>query len=380
MTESQAPETLCNHLDHNLLPPDNYPLSTPIYQSVKFCMESFDELKRVFRGEREGYFYSRHGNPTVRQLEKLLAQLQGTEAGWATSTGVSAITGTLLHLLTSGDRLVYFIESYRPTRAFAERHLKKMGVKLTKLSIDDHEGIQTALRLPDTKVVLFESMSNPQLKAPPFELITEEARRNQVITILDNTFAGFQAFGAVEVDLYIHSLTKYASGHGDVMGGVILGRKAMIDSLEETLILLGATLDPHAAFLILRGMKTYHLRRRQQCANALELARWLEAHPKVDRVQYPGLPQHPQHAFFRECYQDYGTMILFNLKDKHQSLDDVVASGRLFKLAASLGATESLMTPALFFFAGDLTDEERSRAGIDRTSLRLSIGIEAVED
>ncbi len=379
-TTALAPETLCNHIAPILLSDDNYPLSMPIYQSVKFSVKNFDELKKIFRGERAGYFYTRHGNPTVHQLEMLLAQLQGTEAGWATATGVAAITGTLLSLLKSGDRLIYFIESYRPSRVFAEHTLKNLGIKLSRLSMRDHEGIKAALALPDAKVILFESMSNPQLQAPPLDLIVTEARRHGVCTILDNTFAGFQGFQDAPVDLYIHSLTKFASGHGDVMGGIVLGDRKHIEHISETMVHLGATLDPHAAYLILRGMKTYHLRRRQQVANAQELALWLQRHPKVEAVQYPGLHEHPQHATFASRYQDFGSMLLVTLKNKKVSLEQIVTEGRLFKLAASLGSTESLITPALFFFGGDLSESERVAAGLDGSAIRLSIGIEDVAD
>jgi cystathionine beta-lyase/cystathionine gamma-synthase len=377
---SMAPETLCSHMETRLLPPDNYALATPIYQSVKFAVEDFDELKRIFRNERTGYFYSRHGNPTVAQLENLLAELQGHETGLATSTGIAAIAGTLLSLLKSGDRLVYFIESYRPSRVFAEKILRKMGVQLTRLSIDDKAGIQAALALPDTKAVIFESMTNPQVRAPDIDFICNAARQHKVLTILDHTFAGFQKLKAENCDVVIHSLTKFASGHGDVMGGVILTNKTLRQELEENMILLGATLDPHAAYLILRGMKTFHLRRRAQCENALAIAQWLEKHPKIANVSYPGLPSHPQHEYFREAYQDFGSMLLFSLKNKTYPIEEIVARGQLFKLAASLGSTESLITPALFFFAGDLTAEERVKAGIDATSIRLSIGIENVAD
>ncbi|WP_141733009.1 trans-sulfuration enzyme family protein [Oligoflexus tunisiensis] len=377
---TMAPETLCSHLETRLLPADNYALATPIYQSVKFAVEDFDELKRIFRNERTGYFYSRHGNPTVAQLENLLAQLQGQEAGLATSTGIAALAGTLLSLLKSGDRLVYFIESYRPSRVFAEKILRKMGVQLTRLSIDDKAGIQAALALPDTKAVMFESMTNPQVRAPDIDFICTHAKQHKVLTILDHTFAGFQKLKVENCDVVIHSLTKFASGHGDVMGGMILTSQSLRHELEENLILLGATLDPHAAYLILRGMKTYHLRRRAQCENALAIAQWLEEHPKIASVSYPGLPSHPQHAHFREAYEDFGSMLLFSLQNKDYSIEDIVARGQLFKLAASLGSTESLITPALFFFAGDLSAEERVKVGIDATSIRLSIGIENVAD
>ncbi|MCX6130531.1 MAG: PLP-dependent aspartate aminotransferase family protein [Proteobacteria bacterium] len=379
-TNNWAPETRCNHLNTRLLAADNYPLVTPIYQSVKFAVEDFDELKRIFRNDRSGYFYSRHGNPTVAQLEELLAQLQGMESGLATSTGIAAIAGTLLGLLKAGDRLLYFIESYRPTRAMAEKILARMGVQLTRLSLDDHAGIKDALAMPNTRAVIFESMTNPQVRAPNIDFIVSEAQKHGVLTILDNTFAGFQSLKAPPTDIVIHSLTKFASGHGDVMGGVILSSEKLRRELEETMVLLGASLDPHAAFLILRGMKTYHLRRRAQCANALEIAAWLEQHPKVDAVSYPGLKSHTQHDIFQRTYEDFGSMLLFSLKNKSFNIEPMVARGHLFKLAASLGSTESLITPALFFFAMYLSELERQRAGIDSTSIRLSIGIEDVND
>lgn len=375
-----APETLCNHFAFEPLAADNQPLSPPIYQSVKFSLDDFDALKQVFRSERRGYFYSRHGNPTVDHLVALLAQLQGYESGWATASGIAALSGALFALLSPGDRLIYFIESYKPGRLFAEQHLGRMGVKLSRLSMDDSEGLQAAFAAGDTKLVLFESISNPQLKAPPFDLIVAEARKRGILTLLDNTFAGFQCPGTLLPDLEIHSLTKYASGHGDVMGGVVLGSQELIKEMGETLALLGATLDPHAAYLILRGMKTYHLRRREQCRNALALAQWLEAHPKVERVYYPGLPSHPQHELFRARYQDFGSMIFLRLKNKRVKLDSLVTAGRCFRLAASLGSTESLITPALFFYGGDLSPAERAAAGLDASALRLSIGIEALSD
>jgi cystathionine beta-lyase/cystathionine gamma-synthase len=377
---TMAPETLCNHLETRLLAADNYALTTPIYQSVKFAVEDFEELKRIFRNERTGYFYSRHGNPTVAQLENLLAELQGQETGLATATGIAAIAGTLISLLKAGDRLVYFIESYRPTRVFAEKILRKMGVHVTRLSIEDHDGIRQAIALPDTKAVIFESMTNPQVRAPDIDFIIGEAKKSGVLTVLDHTFAGFQKLNMNDCDVVIHSLTKYASGHGDVMGGIILTSHKLRKEFEENMVLLGATLDPHAAFLILRGMKTFHIRRRAQCENALVIAQWLEQHPKVDKVSYPGLPSHPQHTYFKESYQDFGSMLLVSLKNKKFPIEDIVARGQLFKLAASLGSTESLITPAQFFFAGDLSEEERKSAGIDPTSVRLSIGIEHSAD
>lgn len=380
MDRELSPETFCNHPPFGPLPYDNHPLVPPIYQSVKFKVDDFSELKRIFQHEREGYFYSRASNPTCSVLEKTLAHLQGMPAARVTASGNGAITATLFSLLQHGDRLLYFYESYSPTRIFAETMLQKFGVSLIRMSIDDHEGIRGALNAPNTKAVIFESVTNPQLKAAPLDLICEEAKKNGVLTILDNTFAGFQSWKDWTFDIVIHSLTKYASGHGDVMGGVIMGSEYWISQIDRYLHLIGATLDPHAAFLIQRGLKTYHTRRRTQCVNAKLLAEWLSKHPAVETVLYPGLSSHPQHEWFKAHFQDFGSMIFLNLKDKSINVEDLVTRGRVFELAGSLGSTESLITPALFFFGRDLTDEERKVARMDGTSIRLSIGLENPND
>ncbi len=380
MEHEVQPITRANHPRFSALPADNKPLTPPIYQSVKFTIDSFQELKRTFRGEREGYFYSRARNPTCAVLDNLLAEMQGTEGGRSTASGIASITNTLLAVLQSGDRFIYFLEAYGPSRNFAEQTLTKFGITSVRLSMGDVEGIKRELAVHGTKAILFESVSNPQLRAAPLDVIYEEAKKNGVLTLLDNTFAGFQSWPEWPFDLYLHSLTKYAGGHGDVMGGAILGREELLRKIDKTLLNMGSTLDPHAAFLIQRGMKTYHLRRREQCSNALKLAAWLETHPAVEKVVYPGLASHPQHAWFKEKFQDYGTIIFLRLKNKRINLENIVTRGSLFKMAGSLGSTESLINPAFFFFAHDLSPEEREIAGIDGSSIRLSIGIEDAED
>lgn len=375
-----SPETYCNHPEFHPLPADNRPLTPPIYQSVKFTVSSFDELKRIFRGEREGYFYSRAGNPTLHVLETTLAKLQGTESGRTLASGIAAITNTLLALLKSGDRFIYFLESYGPTRAFTEGMLEKFGIVAVRLSLEDHEGIKRELAVPGTKAILFEAVTNPQLKVAPLQLIHDEAKKHGVMTLLDYTFSGFQARSPWTFDLYIHSLTKYAGGHGDVLGGAVLGNETLLKRLDKSLQNLGASLDPHAAFLIQRGLKTYHLRRRAQCENALRLAEFLESHPAIEKVVYPGLPSHPQHGWFKEHFDDFGSIVFARLKDKKKPIEDVVMRGKLFMMTGSLGSTESLITPALFFYAMDLNQKEREQAGIDASSIRLSVGIELFED
>ena len=366
-------DTLANHFQIDAPKADNEPLVPPIYQSVKFTFDGFAKVKDLFEGRRDGYFYSRYKNPTVKQLEQLLAQAQGTESGLATGSGVAAISTALLSLLKSGDQIVYFIESYRPTRTIIENILGKFGVKGVKLSLDDMNGIENAFKQEETKFVIWESPTNPQLKTPNNRKIIQLAKEFGVTSILDNTFAGFHKNRDLDVDLYIHSLTKYACGHGDAMGGVILGSHSLIKTIHKDACELGPVLDPNSAYLILRGMKTYQLRYERQSQNASKLASWLSEQEPVEKVFFP-TPN--------ECSkdEDLGTVLMFNLKDKEKAIEDVIDKLQLFTLSASLGSTESLVAPALYFYGGDLNPEQREKANLDRTSIRLSLGIENCDD
>lgn len=361
-----------------LPPSDNQPVCQPIFQSVKYTMPNMEELRRLFRGERDGYFYSRYRNPTVCQLEKTLADWQGCESGIAVASGVAAIATCLLSQLSQGSHIIYFVESYRPTRLLIESLLTRLGVTSTRLSIHDHDSIRSAFRA-ETKLVIFESPTNPQLKAAPIEVITEAAKKFGSLVIMDNTFAGFHNHHRDDIDLYLHSLTKYAGGHSDALGGAILGRHELIESIRQTEILLGPSLDPHAAYLILRGLKTYRLRYQRACQTAMEVASWLEHHEKVEQVFYPGLASHPDHLRFQQQQTDFGGVLMFNLKNKATDIDPLLDHCQNFHVLASLGSIESLMAPVLYFFGGDLSREERKLACIDETSIRLAIGLDEPE-
>lgn len=361
--------------DLTLPPIGNDPLSQPIYQSVKFTMPNMEELRRLFRGEREGYFYSRYSNPTVRQLEKTLAAQQGCEDGIAVASGLAAISTCLLALLAKDAHVIYFIESYRPTRVLIEGLMRRFGVESTRVSIHDEKALAVAFR-DNTRLVIFESPTNPQLKAAPIDYIVSHAKKHQSLVLMDNTFAGFHNHHNCGADIYLHSLTKFASGHGDVLGGAILGPKDLIRKIRETEIILGPSLDPHGAYLIIRGLKTYDLRYARACESALKLARWLKSHPKVEEVFYPGLPSHTDYERFCRQQKDFGTVIMFNLKNKDVSLDQILDNCSVFHVVASLGATESLIAPVLFFYGGDLSPAERKKACIDESSLRLAIGLD----
>jgi cystathionine beta-lyase/cystathionine gamma-synthase len=362
------------------VPQDNRPLVAPIYQSVKFTFDDVAATLGQFKGERDGYYYSRVSNPTLRQLELTLAELQGRDECLLTGSGVAAIAMPLLALLRSGDHVVYFVEQYAPTRALIGRLLHRFGVRSTMLSIDDLDGLQRVLAETPTRLVVFESPTNPVLKVADLERITALARRHGALTLLDNTLAGLHNHGQFDVDLYAHSLTKYASGHGDVMGGAIIGGAGLIESMRQDVSILGPTLDPHAAYLLQRGLKTYFVRWDAQCANALRVAEHLSGHAQVSRVRYPGLPGDPGHDLARRQMQGYGTIVTFDLAGGLEAGNRFAEALQLFAIAASLGSTESLVVPPALEQPRGLTAEQRAWSDIGPGTVRLSIGLEDIDD
>jgi cystathionine beta-lyase/cystathionine gamma-synthase len=373
-------ETRVNHPPAVEVPPDNHPVVAPIHQSVKFEFESVDETLKALRGERPGFFYSRSSNPTTRQLELTLAGLQGREDCLVCASGVGVVAQTLLSLTRAEDHVLCFIESYGPTRQLIRRVLAKYGVAHSLLSIEDLPGIAALLAARPTRLIVFESPTNPVNRIADIAAITRLARTHGALTLMDNTFAGVHQHGRYDVDLYLHSLTKYVSGHGDVLGGAVIGETRLIRLLRPDFTVLGGTLDPHAAFLIQRGLKTYFLRYRAQSAAALRIAEFLSTHPAVERVRYPGLPGDPQHALARAQMSDFGAVVCFDLAGGAEAGKRFAEALQLFAIAASLGATESLVMPPQLLGSRDLSEEQQRLAGIGPGTVRLSIGLEALED
>ncbi len=372
--------TLVNHPPGTAPPPGNQPVIAPIYQSVKFEFETVDETLRMLRGEKPGYFYMRASNPTTRQLELTLAQLQGRDDCLATASGVNAIAQTLIALTRTGDHVLAFIETYGPTRNIIRRLLARFGVEHTLLSIEDLDGVESVLASRPTRLVMFESPTNPVTKVADVERLVELAHRHGALAVMDNTFAGFHQHGEYDVDLFVHSLTKYASGTGDVMGGAVIGRHELIEGMRPDFSVLGALLDPHAAFLIQRGLKTYFVRYREQTRAAQQIAEHLAAHPAVARVHYPGLPGHPQAALAMKQMRDAGTVVTFDLRQGAEAARTFSENLKLFALTASLGSTESLVMPPQLVGSRDFTPEQVRLSGIGPGTVRLSIGLEDVGD
>jgi len=374
------PRTRVTHLPTVTVPPDNRPLVAPIHQSVKFSFDDVAETRRNSAGERDGFQYSRVSNPTLRQLELALCDLQGRDSCLLTGSGVAAIALALLGLLKAGDHVVYFAELYGPTRALVSRLLGRYGVSNTMLSVDDLDALERLLASTPTRLIVFETPTNPVLKVVDLERITALARAHGALTVLDNTLAGPHNHGRFDVDVYVHSLTKFVAGHGDVMGGAVIARQELADRMRHDAITLGPTLDPHAAFLILRGLKTYFLRWDAHCANAQRVAEFLAGREEVSRVRYPGLPQDPGHALAARQMHGAGAVVSFDLATGLEAGTRFAEALELFSIASSLGSTESLVVPPALQQPRGLTQEQAAWSGIGAGTVRLSVGIEDADD
>jgi cystathionine beta-lyase/cystathionine gamma-synthase len=372
--------TRVTHLPDVEVPSDNRALVAPIYQSVKFTFDDVAETERYYQGRRAGFYYSRVSNPTLRQLENALAEMQGRDACLLTASGMAAISATLIALCKQGDHVVYFAEMYQPTRSLIRRVLGRFGVTSSLLSIDDLDGLERVLGERPVRVIVFESPTNPVLKVADIARITGLARRHGALTLLDNTLAGPHSHGELDIDLYVHSLTKYVSGHGDVMGGAIIGRAELIQAMRSDLTVLGPTLDPHAAFLMLRGLRTFFVRRDAQCRGAQRVAEFLRAQPSVERVSYPGLADDPGHDRAARQMEDFGSIVSFDIAGGLAAGNRFAEALTLFAIAASLGSTESLVVAPEMQQPRDLTPEQRLWSAIGPGTVRLSVGIEDPDD
>jgi cystathionine beta-lyase/cystathionine gamma-synthase len=369
-------ETRLQHNDCVALKENNRPLVSPIYQSTKF---TFDTFEAMLSDQFTGYFYSRVSNPTVRQLEVQLAALQGRDDAFCVGSGVASLSIPFMALLKKEDHVILFTESYMPTRYLIRDLLAKFGVTHTILPMAQVSKIENHIVPGKTRLIAFESPTNPSLSLIDLKRITSVAKEFGVLTLLDNTLAGFHNHGAFDVDVFCHSLTKYASGHGDVMGGAIIANESILSKIRQVAWNVGATLDPHAAYLILRGMKTYALRYRQSCESAQKVAEFLASHREITRVFYPGLATHPQFALAKLQMKDFGSIVTCELKNS-QKLPEFFNRLNLFILAGSLGSTESLIAPAKRFFGSDLSPEQQREAHLNDGTFRLSIGLESAQD
>lgn len=362
-------------------PRPHHSLTTPIYQTATYVFRDTAELSRHMSREEEREEYGRYGNPTQAVLEEKCAQLEGAEAALAFASGMAAVTTALLAVLRQGQHVILTDDCYRRTRQFCLSVLQRFGIEVSVVPAGDLRALEAAVR-PTSRVLISESPTNPYNKIVDLDRIAEVGARHRLLTIIDSTFATPVNQRPIEhgIDLVLHSATKYLAGHNDVLGGVILGRAATVDAIRECQGILGGIIDPHAAYLILRGLKTLPLRVERQNATALAIARMLAEHPRVQRVHYPGLPDHPGHEVACRQMRGFGGVVSFELRGDLEAASRVVDATRIFQIAPSLGGVESLIEqPALMSFF-DLSTEERLALGIKNNLIRLSVGLEEPYD
>ena len=354
----------------------------PIHMATTFYLGTTQEGAALFTGERDGFVYNRWDHPNQRMLEDKAAALDGAEAALATATGMAAISTALLTLLQAGDHVVATDQLYSGTQHIFTHEFPRLGMSATLVDGAEPQNFAGAVR-PNTRLIYLETPGNPTLKLNDLATIGAFARERQILTMLDNTFATPINQRALEfgVDVVLYSATKYMAGHGQAMGGMIVGKREFVDRARRgALRYLGGVISPFNAWLIMLGMHTYPLRVQRQNQSALELARFLEDHPAVAWVRYPGLDSHPQHALARQQMRGFGGMLAFELRDGFEAGARMMDRVKLCTLAVSLGHTKSLICHSASTTHSTMSREERLTAGITDGLVRLSVGLEDVAD
>lgn len=365
-----------------LNPPIYGEVSVPIFQSATFSFPSAEEGASRFSGEKPGYIYTRLNNPTINALEENVTALENGFAGMATATGMAAVTTVYLALLGHDAHIIATDSLYSASRVVVETELSRFGVKSTFVDTSDLRNIDRALQ-PKTRVIYIETPANPTMKITDIEGAAEIAHGHGAYLVADNTFASPYLQRPLEhgADVVVHSLTKLINGHSDVVGGMIVTKtEALFKRLRRVLSLFGGTMDPHQAWLVLRGVRTLSLRAEKGQENAMRLAEFLMHHSKVLWVRYPGLPEHPQYEIAKKQMDGFGTMICFGVKGGLENGRRVMNHVRLITLAVSLGGIESLIEHPASMTHASVPKEEREQAGILDELVRLSVGCEDFED
>jgi len=372
----------------------NHALVTPVVQTATYTFENTADLCNFMEAKMWGTDpamaergeYGRYGNPTVRAVEKRLAALENGGDAMLFPTGMSAITNILLSMLSTGSHVVFTDDCYRKTRNFCQTFLKRLGIESTQAPMGDYEALEGAIQ-PNTRLIISESPTNPYLRVVDLERLVAIARQHRVKTMIDATFATPINKRPLDfgINLVVHSATKYFSGHNDIMAGAVIGEAGLIHALRQSQGVLGGILDPHAASLLERGLKTLALRVAQQNHNAEVVADFLEQHPKVERVWYPGLASHPDHIVAKKQMAGFGGVVSFEIgpREGERPLDTTsrfIDAMQIPYIAPSLGGVESLIEqPALMSFY-ELSTEERLAIGIKDNLVRFAIGIEDTVD
>lgn len=353
----------------------------PVALSVSFGYGDVDEWLDVAQGKASGHIYGRNTNPTVVAFEEKVRDLESAEAATSFASGMAAISNTLFALLSPGDRVVSIRDTYGGTNKLFVEFLPRFGIDVILCDTTDHKVIEAEIS-HGCKLVYLESPTNPTVKVVDLKRLIAAAHRQKASAVVDNTFATpiNQQPISLGADLVIHSATKFLGGHADALGGVVCGRKELIAKIYHFREITGACLDPMAAYLLLRGMKTLHLRIAQQNQSAMKVAKFLEDHPRVERVFYPGLKSHEGYAIAHKQMSGFGGVLSFSLKGGFAAVKAFLPRLRRAHLAANLGAVETVAGPPATTSHVELTREERAAAGIPEALIRYSVGIEDTED
>ncbi|HKO98997.1 MAG TPA: aminotransferase class I/II-fold pyridoxal phosphate-dependent enzyme [Pyrinomonadaceae bacterium] len=355
---------------------------SPVFHSVPFAFKDFEEMRRYARGELpEAYFYSRYANPTVAEAERKIAELEGAEDCVVTSSGSAATFCAIASVCENGDEIIACDSVYGGTVKVLTKVFSRFGIRSRFISIED------VPKLPEligerTRAFWFETPANPLNRIVDLKVAAEASRKAKLISIIDNTFASpiLQQPISFGIDAVMHSATKYLGGHSDLTAGAVAGTKAFIERVRQVSIMVGSTLDPAAAYLLSRGMKTLDVRVRQSCNNAMLLAHALQDHTKVTRVYYPGLPDDPGHATAKSQMSGFGGIVAIDLAGGEPEVGKLFDGLRLIRTAPSLGGVETLASYPLYSSHAGFTEEQLKAAGVSPSTVRFSVGIEAAQD
>jgi cystathionine gamma-synthase len=358
----------------------NRPVATPIHLSATFESEDYDEQIALEEAKADT-FYARYGNPTVSVAERTLTELEGAEEAAVFGSGMAAITTALFSFLKNGDHAVFQREIYGGAYRFAREFLPRWGVDVSWVDVVDTQGFEKSIR-DNTRLLYVESPTNPTLKVLDIDAVVKIAQKHDVITIIDSTFATPFNTRPIElgIDAVVHSVTKYLGGHSDLMGGVFAGSHALVDRVKDSLRVLGGNLNPHAAYLLIRGMKTVGVRVEQHNRNGIELAKFLESHSRVLNVFYPHLESHPHYELAKRQMRGGGGVLSFEIDGDLETAKRFADALKLIRIAPSLGGVESLLSIPCLTSHAMLSTEEREKAGIRDSLVRIAFGIEATED
>lgn len=360
---------------------DQGAICPPVFNSVTFGYEDMDEWFDVALGKKEGHIYSRNTNPSVRVLEDKIRILDEAEEATSFSTGMAAISNTLFALLRPGDRVVAIKDTYGGSNKIFIDFLPKMNVEVCLCDTSDFEAIEKEVA-KGCKVLYLETPTNPTLKVVDLKRLSKAAHAVGAAVVVDNTFATpiNQKPLNLGADIVVYSATKYLNGHSDVMGGLVCGSKKWVDEIFHYREITGATLHPHSAYMIMRGMKTLELRIQRHNENAQKIAEYLDAHEKIDQVFYPGLKEHPNHDIAKEQMSGFGGMMSFSLKGGFDQVVTLLESMKFAHKAASLGSVGTLVGPPKTTSHVELSEQERAQAGIPESLVRYSAGVENAQD